>query len=524
MSTTLRCAVTAFAIFTSAFVWGCAVVKPQPDYDRAGKTIADATGIDSVFRPGDEDAMAKKVSELLAVGITCDEAVQICLINNPALQAAFQDVGIARADVVQSGLFSNPTLGLQAAFPEGGGRSNIQAIFAQNIVDLWQIPIRKRSSERLLDAAILDVARQASQLAVDTRSAYFTAVAADQALLIAKENVGIAEQLLDAAKARQQAGAVGELDVNLARGAVYSAELEMQRARLDAGSARRRMAILLGLIEIADDLQLATASLLTPMIELDAEQIVQIALSSRLDVQAVRMEAEAKRHRVDLEIAKILPEFSIGFYEERTDRRALPGRKIPADTARASIAAGALTAPEIQSRGQRNRERSQIIDNLLGPAFNLTLPLFDQNQAQIAKARFAYEQSALQLDALERTVIQAVRQGVDAAQTARKVAEYFHEKMLPQTQANLDLSRQSYQAGRASLIVLLDAQRILLATRRDAVVADRESAITRAELERLTARPITALLESDGVTSQPARESAPDSLEPPGPGQPGVQP
>lgn len=514
MNSTPRC--MTFSIATSALLvmCGCAMVNPKPDYQRAGRTIADATGSESFYRPDDHDAGAIRVRELLQAGITCDEAVQICLINNPTLQAAFYEIGLARADVVQSGLFSNPTLGLQAAFPEGGGRSNVQAIFAQNIVDLWQIPIRKRSSERLLDAAVLDVARQASQLAVDTRSAYFTAVAADRALLIAKENVGIAEQLLDAAKARQEAGAVGELDVNLARGAVYSAELEMQRARLETGSARRRLALLLGLIEVVDNLQLATNSLLPPMVELDAEQIMQIALNNRLDVQAVRMDAEAKRHRIDLEIAKILPEFSIGFYEERTDRRALPGRKILGDTARASVAAGAPTAPEIQSRGQRNQERSQEIDNLFGPAFNLTLPLFDQNQAQIAKARFAYQQSLLELEALERTVVQAVRQGVDAAQTARRIAEYFHEKMLPQAQSNLDLSRQSYQAGRASLIVLLDAQRILLATRRDAVVADRESAITRAELERLTARPINSLLESGSPTSQPVGEATPSITEP----------
>lgn len=524
MNTSLRCAVSFAVISASALVWGCAMVKPKPDYDRAGKAISNATGSDSYFQPGEEDAGAKKVRELMQLEITCDEAVQICLINNPTLQAAYFEIGLARADVVQSGLFSNPTLALSVAFPEGGGRSNLQATFAQNIVDLWQIPIRKRTSERLLDAAILDVARQASQFAVDTRSAYFTAVAADRALLIAKENVGIAEQLLDAAKARQQAGAVGELDVNLARGAVYSAELDMQRARLDASSVRRRLAVLLGLIEVADDLQLSSNSLLPPMVELDVEQIVQIALSNRLDVQGARMEAEAKRHRIDLEVAKIIPEFSIGFYDERSERRALPGRNILADTARASVAAGTPTAPEIQSRGQRQQERSQEIDNIFGPAFNLTLPLFDQNQAQIAKARFAYQQSALQLDALERTVIQAVRQGVDAAQTARRVAEYFHEKMLPQAQSNLELSRQSYQAGRASLIVLLDAQRILLATRRDAVVADRESAITRAELERLTARPINTLLDSGSPPRQQAGEADPNVIEPPAAKQPGVQP
>jgi cobalt-zinc-cadmium efflux system outer membrane protein len=492
MNTNLRRTVNAAVVAAGTLVSGCAMVDPKPDYDRANRTISDATGSAVSIDPGQTDVVELKISELLADGLAIDEAVQLCLINNPTLRAAFLDIGAARADLVQSTLFSNPTLAMSIAFPEGGGLSNIQATLAQNIVDLWQIPIRKRAFERSLDVAILNVARQASQLAVDTRSAYFTAVAADQAVSIARENVGIAKQLLDAAVARQQAGAVGELDVNLARGAVYSAELDMQRARLDMSAARRRLATLLGLIDDAENLQLATTLVLPPKLELDAEQIVEIALDNRLDVRAVRTELEASRHRIDLEIAKILPEFSIGVYEERNERRALPGRNILADTARASVAAGRLTAPEIQSRGQRNQERSQEIENIFGPAFNLTIPLFDQNQAQIAKARLAYEQRALELDAIQRAVIQAIRQGVDQAQTARKVAEYFHEKLLPQAQVNLDLSRQSYQAGRASLIVLLDAQRILLGTRRDAIVAEREAAVAMAELERLTARPLAS--------------------------------
>ena len=45
---------------------------------------------------------------------------------NRQLQAAFYDIGIARADWVQAGLLSNPSLGVGILFPEGGGRSNLQ--------------------------------------------------------------------------------------------------------------------------------------------------------------------------------------------------------------------------------------------------------------------------------------------------------------------------------------------------------------------------------------------------------------
>ncbi|MFO0973798.1 MAG: TolC family protein [Phycisphaerae bacterium] len=493
-------------------VCGCVAVNPDSDYARARQTIIETTGSRSVFAPEDAAAVETAVAERMKGGITLDEAVEICLLNNPSLQAAFLNIGIARADLVQSGLLSNPTLALSIAFPESGGRSNIQATFAQSIVELWQVPVRRKAASRALNASILDLARQAAQTTIDTKSAYFSAIAAEQTLMIAQENRRLAQQLLEAAEDRQKAGAVGELDVNLVRGTLYFAELETQRSRLDSSTARRRLATLLGLTADAQHLALVSALSPTSPLQLDGSHITEIALSHRLDIQAARQETEGSRARLALEYRKMLPEVAIGASLERTERRALPGRNIAADTARASVAAGSLSAPEIQSRGQRDMERNRDIDSIFGPALSLTLPIFDQNQAQIAKAKYTYEQSLRQLDALERSVVQQVRQGVDQAETARRVAEYFRGKLLPQAQANLELARESYKAGRASLIVVLDAQRVLLSTRRDAIAAQRDSAITLAELERLVSKPLVFILEAPS-TAQPADDSRAQSLE-----------
>src|SRR5207237_5254301 len=88
------------------------------------------------------------------------------------------------------------------------------------------------------------------------------------------------------------------------------------------------------------------------------------------------------------EYARVFPTISLGAELERLETRGVPGRKILADTARESVAAGKLTAPSIQSRAQRRHERSQIIDSIFGPSLTLTLPVWDQNQAQVAKARY----------------------------------------------------------------------------------------------------------------------------------------
>jgi outer membrane protein, heavy metal efflux system len=131
-------------------VSACAAVNPRPDYDRTAQLITQATGQELAHRPADDTVVNNKVAELLAGGITAHEAVQICLLNNPKLQAAFFNVGIAGAEVVQSRLFSNPSVALSPRFPDGGDPTSFEASFAQNIADLWLIPIRKRAAEHAL--------------------------------------------------------------------------------------------------------------------------------------------------------------------------------------------------------------------------------------------------------------------------------------------------------------------------------------------------------------------------------------
>lgn len=484
-------------------VAGCAQVNPQGDYERANAKISETIGQDVAYRPGEEGRVEEQVAQLLADGLSLDDAVRLTLLNNPTLQASYRDVGMARADVVQSGLFSNPTLAFSAQFPEGGGRSNIQASLAQNIVDLWQIPVRKRAAERSLDESILRLARTASQLCIDTKVAYFVAVAADQSNVIARENQDITKRLLDASIAREKAGVISELDVNLSRQIVLGAQLEVRQTRLDAASARRRLALLLGLKVPIEEVHLTTPLPAMPNINLTENEILEIASRHRLDLRAARVASEAAAATVEVEIRKIFPDFSLGFALERNERRALPGRDILADTARASIASGALTAPEIQSRAQRDQERRQEIDAILGPSFSLTLPIFDQNQAQIAKARFRYEQAVKEVDALERSIVQEIRQVLDQARTASEIAAFYEGSLLPQSISNLDLTRASYEKGATSIVIVLDAQRSLLAARRTAVTARQTAATSLAELERVTAQPLDALVTKPIATSQP---------------------
>jgi len=491
-----------------AAISGCATVDARRDYHRAGMEVQRAIGQAPLENPKEQAIADAAIAELITDGLTADESVKLALLNNPRARAVLLQVGMARADVVQAGLWSNPTIGFSFRFPEGGGLTNFSMSLAQNIADVWMIPARSRAANRDLERMTLSAAQELVSLAVDTKVAYFNAQAADSALSIAQYNVSLTRELHRITNALLEAGTVGSLDVNLAKGQALRAEVEARSARLQSSSSRRTLATLLGLTTSAQELVLSQP-LPEPLdYELPVDRYVETALDSRLDARAARDAVEAAAARVEFELAKVFQNVEIGFELEREARRAQPGRKILADTARASIANGQLTAPEIQSRGQRQMEKSQRIEAILGPSLSLTLPIFDQNQAQIAKARMSYLASKAMLEGLARSIIQETREAADRLVTAWNVATLYQKEVLPQAQETLDLSQATYQAGQTTILNVIDAQRSLLETRRANVAALQNAAAAVAELERTTARPASELFR-DTAPSKPPTTTQP---------------
>ncbi len=110
---------------------GCATVDPKPDHSRTRSLIEQSTGATESYDPVEDGLTAHELSAWRSDGLTLEEAARIALLNNRKLHAAFFDIGMTRADRVQSGLLSNPSLGIGVMVPEGGGRSNIQGSLAR---------------------------------------------------------------------------------------------------------------------------------------------------------------------------------------------------------------------------------------------------------------------------------------------------------------------------------------------------------------------------------------------------------
>ncbi len=437
------------------FLWpGCASVEPGPDFLRVRDLVEASTGFPDTYSPEDPAITREEIVAALADGLSIDEAVRIALLNNRQLQAEFMSIGVAKADWVQSGLLSNPSLDMLVRFPLDGGRSQIEAFFVQNILELWRIPLRKKISQHELDDAVFTIARVAADLVAETRSAYYEALAADELQTLAQDNLENATRAYEAVRNLHEGGVATQFDENLSRGPALEAEVSLRTRQLEARAARRRIASLLSVDLDVDDLTLLD-SLPAPLQPgLDVESLIAIAMGARLDLRAYRAAMAAAGVQINFESRKALGELSIGV---AVDRPAVAG------------------------------------DTVVGPAFTATIPIFDQNQAQVARAEYLYVQAVKSLEAIRFRIAQDIRGIVDRASTAASTVTFYQTVLLPQAEQNLDLATTAYTSGQASLIAMLEAQRTFLSARTGYIQARGVAATAMSRLEQAVGRPLGAI-------------------------------
>jgi len=128
---------------------------------------------------------------------------------------------------------------------------------------------------------------------------------------------------------------------------------------------------------------------------------------------------------------------------------------------------------------------------VLGPSLGVELPLFDQNQAQIARAKYAMWQADKLREAVDRNLVQEVRGAVDRAAAAWEVYQVCAERSVPLAERNLRLAREAYDAGGASFLTVLEANRFFLQARTRAIESHLRAAQTLPALERAIGAPIS---------------------------------
>ncbi len=374
---------------------GCASEPKDAGFSEVREAVAARTGQKVVWnRRTPEDAQATTaVQELLKGDLTADGAVQVALLNNHRLQAVFEELGIAQADLVQGGLLKNPVFGGHARFagndPTG---TNLELSLVQDFVDLALRPLRRKVSEAALGQARLEVSQAAMDLASDAKGAFYAAQAADQSVEMRQTVLRAAELSLDLARRLHEAGNTTDLEWATEQAAFERSRLDLAEAEAEALGARERLIALMGLWGPATGFRMAGRLPELPAKEIDPAGLESLALAQRLDLAAARQAIEVQARRLGLtDQQRLVPEFNLGLdYEKDPDGSWV-----------------------------------------LGPSLEVPIPLFDRGQARTSRAQAELAQARETYYALAVEIRSAARAAWYRMRANRERAEHLHKVVLP---------------------------------------------------------------------------------------------
>ncbi len=426
---------------------GCAT--PSASLNRVQDTIGARTGKRVQWNHGGpEDAQIEQgVQALLRRQLTAGSAVQIALLNNRELQARFEEIGIAQAEVIQAGLISNPNFAASFRFPNRPpSGTNIEYAIAQNFLELLVLPLRKRIANAQLAQTEIRVADEVLKLAMEVKVAFYTAQARQQLLdrlrVISETN----ETAAEFTKRLHDAGNTSDLELANQQGSYEQSRLEVAQTELQVRRDRERLNRLLGLWGAQTTWTMADHLPELPGSEGSLRNLESRAVAQRLDLQASRMQLDLIGQSLAL----------------RTKTRYVPaGIKIGVDT-------------------ERETDGSRVT----GPTLDLELPIFNQGQGEIAEMTAQYRQAQRELEAMAVNIRSEVRESRDQLVAARDLTSYIGKRLLPTQQQALNLTLQQYNFMLKGAYDLLLAKQNEVAAERSYIEAWRDYWIARAELER----------------------------------------
>ncbi len=440
---------------------GCATVRPQTRLDEVQSQVGARTGQQVAWHQGDEDRQwtESAVKTLLQDGMTADEAVQIALINSPALQATYERLGIVQADLVQAGLAENPTLSLQ--YLSGNAGNIFEGAIVQDFVSLFTLSAGRKIGAAGARQATLEVSQAVTDRAAEVRAAYFSVVADAQSLELLQQVANATAAGAELAARQYAAGTLAQRD-QLAQQSLYGQTIaEAARAEAQLAADRERVNRLLGLS--GDQTQWSVPQRLPELpARLPAlEDVEAVAVSQRLDLAAANAEVETLARVSGLtRSTRWLRFLGVGVAYKRE-----PGN-----------------------------------ENFFGPEVELELPLFDQGQSRLARAQAELLAAERRLEQLAVEIRSEAREARLRLQSAYQLARHYEEALLPLQQRLVEETTKFYNGMLIGAYDLLLVRQQQIEIARDYIAASKEFWIAWAELERAVGGRIELVRADDSRT------------------------
>jgi cobalt-zinc-cadmium efflux system outer membrane protein len=382
-------------------------------------------------------------------------------MEEPTLRAIRTEVDVAKGGRLQAGLRPNPTVSfMQQAEP--AGTDSQSRVEIQWPLDLFRKTGRVAVADQELQATQQNVSDRERLLAAEVRMKYGEVAAAVRDLSVSDDLIAATTRQSELLRTRVEAGGTAPLERNIVE--VEVRRLEAERL-LQAGQADRaviELKRLLGMsagasLQLRDSLeQLVTGEGTLPL------RSEAVAAPIRSDVQ----EAEARIRVADAQVDRARR-------EGRFDL-SLVGSYMRTDAG----------FPQLGLNAQGDATRVRGLFHYFAAGAAVTLPLHNRHQGDVASAEAMRAGAAARLTAAQLTAEAEIAAAAARDQGARRAIDVYRNGIRDLARQNLDVVRQTYELGRASVFDVLAEQRRYLDVERAYSGVLREAYEARTALRR----------------------------------------
>ncbi|MBI4365356.1 MAG: TolC family protein [Deltaproteobacteria bacterium] len=438
----------AVAVFAGALMLSaCRTFSPDGGMSVAANVADQELRKDVVAIRTQEDASSAhaRVRHLIKRPLTAETAVQISLLNNRGLQAAYNELGIAEATMIAESRPPNPKLSISRI--ASAAEIEIERKIVADILALATLPARAEIAQDRFRQAQLRAAERTIRVAGDARRSYYRAVASQQLAALLGEAQSAAANAAKLATRLGQSGALNKLDQ--AREQVFYAEITAQlaTARQQTAGDRERLVRIMGLWGNDLAFRLPASLPLLPARPRPLPMVERDALGHRIDLQIARIEVETLAKSLGLSQAtRFINVLELGVIDETTR---------PTDAA-------------------SDRQR--------GVEVELQVPLFDFGETRIRAAEQTYMLAVNRLGDKAINIRSEARDAYRKYRSTYDIAAHYQREVLPLRKIISDEMMLRYGAMQVDVFALLTESRQRIAASAAALDARRNFWLASADL------------------------------------------
>jgi len=389
-----------------------------------------AIGIAAPLAPFRAAAQApgQSAPQALATHVTLDQAIDLALKHNHSLQAARTLILQNQADEITANLRPNPVgvvdeqylpLFTPSAFTRDYVDNN--AVFDLGVSYLFERGKKRQhrlqAARDLTSVTTATVTDDERALTANVAQQFIVALLSKSNLELAQENLASFQQTLDISQASFQAGSLSEGDLLKIKLQMLQFQMDLSAAKLAQVQALASLRQLIGFEAVPENYEV-DGGLTYESLHLNLDDLKMLALRTRPDLRAAQLGVQAAQSQYTLAKANGKQDLGVTFTYNHLG----------------GVNTGSLF-------------------------FNMPIPIFDRNQGEIARTRYAITQSQELSSEQASIALTDVTNTYESLRTSDQVVQLFQSGYLKQAEDSRDISQYAYQRGAASLLDYLDAER-----------------------------------------------------------------